>query len=300
MSSQRPYTKPALTCEDQVALLVSRGMSVPDPKEAAFYLRHLNYYRLCAYWLPFEEDHATHRFREGTTFQDVLDLYTFDRELRLLVLDALERIEVSARTQWAQQLGLRHGSHAHLDERLAYRVERWDANLESLRSEVDRSEEEFIRHLKATYSEELPPVWAVCEVMSLGLLSRWYSNLLPMPTRRAIASVYGVAEVVFQSWLHHLTIVRNVCAHHGRLWNREFTVKAMQPHRPPIIQVPFQANSAKLYNSLLVLLFLMDIVSPGHRWRHHLMALLARQARLDEMGFPGNWQAHAIWKEVPA
>jgi abortive infection bacteriophage resistance protein len=88
MSSQRPYTKPALTCEDQVALLVSRGLTIPDPKEAAFYLGHLNYYRLCAYWLPLEVDHGTHRFRVDTTFQSVLDLYTFDRELRLLVLDA--------------------------------------------------------------------------------------------------------------------------------------------------------------------------------------------------------------------
>lgn len=298
MSSQRPYTKPALTCEDQVALLVSRGMSVPDPKEAAFYLRHLNYYRLCAYWLPFEEDHATHRFREGTTFRDVLDLYTFDRELRLLVLDALERIEVSARTQWAHQLGLRHGSHAHLDERLAYRVERWVANLESLRSEVDRSEEEFIRHLKATYSEELPPVWAVCEVMSLGLLSRWYANLYPMPTRTAIASVYGVDQRVLQSWLHHLTIVRNVCAHHGRLWNREFTVLAKQPHRPPVIAGAFRANSNQLYNSLLVLLYLMDIVSPGHHWRQRLTLLLARQPMLHAMGFPNDWQTKKIWREV--
>jgi abortive infection bacteriophage resistance protein len=300
MSSKRPYTKPALTCGEQVALLASRGLVIPDPTEATFYLRHLNYYRLCAYWLPFEEDHGTHRFREGTTFQAVLDLYTFDRELRLLVLDALERIEVSARTQWAHQLGLRHGSHAHLDERLAFRVDRWDTNLESLRSEVDRSEEEFIRHLTATYSEELPPVWAVCEVMSLGLLSRWYSNLLPMPTRTAIASVYGIDQRVLQSWLHHLTIVRNVCAHHGRLWNREFTVKAMQPHRPPIIANAFRMNSRKLYNSLLVLLFLMDVVAPGHHWRQRLRSLLDRQERLDEMGFPKDWQSQAIWKEVAA
>lgn len=300
MSSKRPYAKPALSCEDQVALLISRGISVAEPKEAAFYLRHLNYYRLCAYWLPFEEDHTTHRFREGTTFEAVLGLYTFDRELRLLVLDALERIEVSVRTQWAHQLGLRHGAHAHLDRRLAYRVERWESNLASLRGEVDRSEEEFIRHLTTTYSDALPPVWAVCEVMSLGLLSRWYANLLPMPTRRAIALAYGVDQKVLQSWLHHLTIVRSVCAHHGRLWNREFTVAAMQPHRPAIVASPFQANSRKLYNSLLILLFLMDTVSPGHHWRQRLVTLLARQDMLREMGFPRDWDSHAIWKEGTA
>jgi len=104
--SKKPYTKKALPFADQVALLRERGMEIRDEAEAAFYLSHINYYRLTAYWLPFEEDHATHQFRAGTTFDEVLKLYIFDRELRLLVMDALERIEVSVRTQWAFHWGM--------------------------------------------------------------------------------------------------------------------------------------------------------------------------------------------------
>ena len=112
---KRPFGKPATTYAEQVAKLEQRGMVVGDHQSAEFYLQHLNYYRLGAYWLPFEADHATHALKPGTRFEDVLNLYVFDRELRLLVLDAIERVEVSVRSQWAFQMAHFHGAHGHLD-----------------------------------------------------------------------------------------------------------------------------------------------------------------------------------------
>ena len=93
-----PFSKPATTHAQQVELLRERGMVFDDFGTAEFYLEHLNYYRLSAYWLPFEADHKTHRFQPNTRFERVLNLYVFDRELRLLVLDAIERVEVSVRS----------------------------------------------------------------------------------------------------------------------------------------------------------------------------------------------------------
>ncbi len=177
----RAFNKPATTHAQQVALLQKRGMIIDDVAKAEFSLQHLNYYRLSAYWLPFEADHATHKFKPGTCFNDVLNLYSFDRELRLLVLDSIERIEVSVRSQWAYQIGHLHGSHAHLNSQL-FNSKYWQSNLTTLSKEVERSDETFIQHLKNTYNEQLPPVWAVCEVMSLGLLSRWFSSLEPKRT----------------------------------------------------------------------------------------------------------------------
>lgn len=231
--SKRPFGKVATSHADQVILLQQRGMIVDNQAEAELYLQHLNYYRLSAYWLPFEADHATHTFRPGTRFTDVLNLYIFDRELRLLVLDAIERIEVSVRSQWAYQLAHLHGPHAHLNSALARKPHFWRSNIDQLTEEVDRSEEAFIKHLKSTYSDRLPPIWAACEVMSLGLLSRWYNNLKPMPTRRAIAATYRIDEKVLESWLRHLSLIRNTCAHHSRLWNREFTITPLLPRNKP-------------------------------------------------------------------
>lgn len=293
----RPFDKPALTYRQQVELLRQRGMYVEDSEQAAFYLQHLNYYRLCAYWLPFESDHASHRFRPGTRFSDVLGLYVFDRELRLLVLDAVERIEVSVRSQWAYVLAHLHGPHAHLDPRLTRNLGRWRSALQRLSDEVHRSDETFARHLVATYQEDLPPVWATTEVMSLGMLSSWYANLRPMPARRAIASVFGLDDALMQSWLHHLAYVRNISAHHGRLWNREFTITPALPKRKPSdLRHQFAETSRRVHNTLVVLLYMMDVVSPGNHWRHRLVQHLRRRNDVvTAMGFPTDWADRPIW-----
>lgn len=293
--------KPPLTYEQQVAKLAGRGLIIDNPDVAAFYLQHLNYYRLGAYWLPFEADHHPHRFRPGTRFSDVLELYIFDRELRLLVLDAIERVEVSVRAQWAYQLAHRHGPHSHLDASLAYRQHRWNRNLASLSDEVTRSDEIFIRHFRDNYAERLPPVWAVCEVMSLGLLSRWYGNHKSKATRRAIARVYSLDDAVLGSWLHHLAHVRNVCAHHSRLWNREFTITPSLPrNKPADLAAQFEPGSRRLYNSLVLLLHCMDVIAPAHDWRNRLTALLGRRGvEIHAMGFPHDWDKLPVWQEVP-
>lgn len=294
-----PFTKPALTYSQQVALLRNRGMEIADSKEAEFYLQHINYYRLAAYWLPFEADHATHRFRNGTTFTDVLDLYVFDRELRLLLLDAIERLEVSLRSQWAYQMAHNHGTHSHLDTKFAHSSNHWQSNLDTLEKEVQRNRHEaFIDHLMSHYTERLPPVWAVCEVMSLGLLSRWYKNLKPIPTRRAIADVYSIDHNVLASWLHHLSIVRNICAHHNRLWNREFTVTPQLPRSKPLgLSVEFQQNSRRVYNTLIILMYCMDIIAPQHHWRSRMKMLIEKPIiTLAAMGFPADWETRTIWQ----
>lgn len=293
----RPYKKPALTYTQQVAQLRGRGMIIDNDAQAEFYLQHINYYRLTAYWLPFEADHGTHTFRTGTRFEEVLELYNFDRELRLLILDAVERIEVSARAQWAYQLGHIYGSHPHLNQSLALNIHHWKKNIEDLKKEVVRADEVFIDHLRKAYVEKLPPIWAVCEVMSLGVLSRWYKNLGPKYARKAISSVYGIDDEVFQSWLHHISVVRNNCAHHSRVWNREYSrIRPMRPKNPASLGGEF-VTSSKLYNSFVIILYLMDKTSPQHGWRGRLRDLLSRHSGwLNDMGFPPDWENRPIWQ----
>lgn len=304
---KQPFNKAATTYQEQVELLKQRGMAFGDgdnreenaeaEAEARFYLEHLNYYRLSAYWLPFEADHGTHQIREGVCFNQVLDLYVFDRELRLLVLDAIERIEVSVRAHWAYQLAHNHGPHAHLDEALAKNKTYWEKDLADLTKEVDRSDEAFIKHMKAKYVESLPPVWAVCEVMSLGLLSKWYDNLIPMATRTAIANSYNLDQAVLGSWLHHLSTIRNIAAHHSRLWNRQFVKTPMIPRtKPLVLQNQLIPGSRKLYNTLTILLYWMDVIAPNHTWRSRTKEFLQQHdEKLRFMGFPKNWEQRPIW-----
>lgn len=301
MAQPQPFAKRATTYLEQVALLRSRGMEIEDEARAVSYLQQLNYYRLAAYWLPLEANHSTHQFQAGTSFETVLERYLFDRELRLLLMDAIERIEVSVRSQWAYEMAHRHGPHGHLDPSLAKDHQRWLENFDMLKEEVGRArrDERFIDHLMTKYSEPLPPVWAVCEVMSLGLLSRWYHNLAPGSTRDAIALPYGVDQKVLESWLDHLRMVRNLCAHHRRVWDREFSRQPMLPQRkPPGLRPQFQDSSRKVFNTLVLVLYLMDRICPGHSWRSSLKALLKSSASpsLGVMGFPNGWESLPIWR----
>ncbi|HCE9105929.1 TPA: Abi family protein, partial [Citrobacter freundii] len=154
-----PYNKPPTTFSEQVNKLISRGLVIPDQSNAEFYLSQLNYYRFAAYCLPFEQDHANHRFRDNTAFDDVLNLYIFDRELRLLVLDAIERIEVSLRTQLAYHLSHNHNTaHPQLNPELFYNPIIYGASINKLEGDIPRSREDFIKHLKNKYEELQPPI----------------------------------------------------------------------------------------------------------------------------------------------
>ena len=294
------FEKIPKTFDEQVELLVSRGMRIGDPKRTKRYLSHLNYYRLAAYWLPFEQDHPTHRFKPGTKFDLVLEHYIFDRKLRLLIMDAIERIEVSLRTRWAYHLAHSYGPHALLDRTLFKRKWPHAANVNTLRDMVRNSSEVFIRHFD-DFDEALPPVWVICEIMTLGQLSKWYSNLKRGGDRNKVAQAYGMDEVNLTSFLHHLTIVRNHCAHHSRIWNREFTVLWKLPRKKPAV-LPKNFNWAsgrKIYNTLVMLAYLLDSMGPNS-WKERLHDLFAKHpdVRNSAMGFPPDWLGRPIWQNI--
>jgi len=183
------YNKPALTFEEQIVHLSSCGMRFDNPQIAVHHLKHLNYYRLSGYWLRHQQTQHPKCFRPGTTFEQVLADYNFDRRLKLLVLAAVETIEVSVRTRWAYELGTRYGSHAHLDSTLFKpdgKTWRYREALDRLESSVQQSHEQFITHLRGKYEEPLPPIWAVVEVMSLGQISHWFANLRTLADRKPL------------------------------------------------------------------------------------------------------------------
>lgn len=301
------FAKPPLSIADQIALLERRGMAIPDRARAEHYLQHVSYYRLRAYWLPFEQPapvNGDHMFRDGTSIDDAVALYVFDRQLRLLVMDAIERIEVSLRGAWAYHLAMKYGPHGYLDPNLYDRADRYEKALTGLLEEIERSTDTFIVHYKSKYDDpEQPPIWMTAEVMSLGQLSKWYSNLKLRSDRQAIAKIYGLDEKILASIAHHLTYVRNICAHHGRLWNKQFTVTMTIPNSPGSLKLAMNTGATrKLYNTLAVLGYLIGIVAPGTEWRKHLAELVAScpLAGTTAMGFPANWKEMPAWKAACA
>lgn len=297
------FEKPAVSVHDQIELLKRRGMTVGDEAQAQHYLNFISYYRLRAYWLPFEvpaANNGDHAFREGTTFEDVLTLYIFDRELRLLVLDAIERVEVALRAQWAHHMAMTYGPHGYLEQGHYSVIRHHAKDVTALEKEFNRSEDTFAIHYRDKYtSPKLPPVWMAAEVMSFGLLSKFYGNLRTRADRKAIADPFALDEAVVTSFAHHISTVRNICAHHGRLWNKRFTVTMTTPRFPAKLPVAMRdADPRYLHNTLVTLDYLLALIAPGNEWKQRLVALIDSCPLADpaSMGFPADWRVRSVWK----
>jgi len=176
---KKPFKKPALSLDQQVELLVSRGMNISDPTRAKHYLKFIGYYRLSGYFRFFTDpaDEAREKFSKDTDFDAVLDLYVFDRKLRTLLMDAFERIEVAVKATLSHEACISrdvfwlcnsdnfdYGSH--------------DAILEGIREAVggpdSKPQHLFIYHFYNKYSDDLPPSWMIVETISFGLISKIY------------------------------------------------------------------------------------------------------------------------------
>lgn len=298
------FPKPSLSYQQQIVHLRAKGMEIEDDAHAEYWLRHVSYYRLSAYWLYFEnpKNAAGPRFRDGTKFSDVTALYDFDRDLRRMVMRGTEHVEVALRGSWAYQLAHSGGPHAYLKPDL-YRDRRELRDSKSkLRTSVARSSETYISHYRSKYTDpKLPPVWMVAEMMSFGQLSRWYSNLKDRRLRNQIAVPLGLPETVLVPLVRHVTDMRNICAHHGRLWNRGFL------HPPKLAQKPRDLNAsldlsavqapAKLYNGLTTVAHIVRTVAPNSMWVADAAQLLSKNPTEDfaSMGFPDDWLEKPIW-----
>jgi abortive infection bacteriophage resistance protein len=292
------FPKLPLAFEKQVDLLIERGLQVKDKKSAIFYLSHINYYRLGTYAWSFIDDHQRHTFKVGTTFEQVLNLYSFDRELRLLLLDAIERIEVSLRTQWAYHLAKKFGSHAHLNPSAFVTKFNHGEFVENILAEIKRTSDINIKKQDQKYDENTPAIWIVTEVMSFGWLSRCYDALGRRALKNDIADTYMLKETVLSSFLHHITTVRNICAHHSRLYNRDFTFTMKMPTKgEDLLLKSFSDSTKQVYNTLVMCAYFMDLISPDHQWKQKLTNLIDVYAVEEtKMGFPCDWRDMPIWK----
>ncbi len=303
------YSKPWRSFEEQLAQLEQRGMCVTERARALEHLERIGYYRLSGYWFAMrersgvccpldattrdkptkvrEESLVLDTFKPGTTFQNAVDLYVFDKKLRLLVLDALERIEVALRVDVSHRLG-QHDPFAYLKPELFHHSFATDLDdksgltqhhawLDTQARLINRSKEKFIAHNRQRYGLPLA-IWVACEVWDFGTLSRLYGGMKEVDQDH-IAAIYGISNGrIFASWLRCLNYLRNVCAHHSRLWNRNVID---QPKLPPKDELPALAafhNDPQL-RARPFLLFciahhLLRVINPASQWGVRFRTLL--------------------------
>ena len=333
------YEKPWLSYEEQLAQLESRGLLVTDKAKALSHLERIGYYRLSGYWYDFRArseifspiDKSSKAgktdcllldtFKAGASFGCAVELYLFDKKLRLMTIDALERVEIALRVDVAHTLGgldkfaynkpeLFHSKFVNrvLDPKKGNtKYSDWVGRHAAL---IKSSKETFIEHAKNKYG--LPvSIWVACEVWDFGTLSTLFSGMRTVEQDQ-IAAKYGIRDGrIFASWLRSLNFLRNVCAHHSRLWNRNVTD---QPKLPAIGQLawtePFIGdNHARARSFLLICMVrhLLQVIHPASGWptrmREHLLGfpdLGHLHISLKGMGAIEGWQEWPMWQNEQA
>ena len=298
------YRKPAIDIADQIQLLESRGLIIDDRALAYHFLSYISYYRLAGYWWPLQSDKVNHSFKPGSDFQTIINLYNFDRELRLIVFNMIERIEIGLRTQLIYNLSTIHGPWWFEDQRLFKKPNYWQRHLSDIKKEVSRSKEVFILEHYNKYNRDhrSPPAWKSLEVISLGLLSKLFENLKNnlSEKKQIVKNLQAGNHTFLSSWLRSIAVVRNICAHHSRLWNRNLPMppKLLTQTNLPWISNPAQIDIHSFYAVLSCMHYLLQTISPDNRFQQRLEQLLTTYPNIDiaAMGFPTDWKNEALWQ----
>ena len=314
------YTKRPITLQQQVAKLKERGLLLDDEQLAERYLSNISYYRLRAYTYPYQNNSDTgeiHCFvRNDIHFSDIMDLYCFDRRLRSLMFNAIEKIEVAARTKIVQiYADATSDSHwfgdrslykqQSVSDRFGNQTTAYDLLMKEIEGEVQRSNEDFIKHYFDSYDNPpMPPAWMTLEVLSLGTLSRLYRLLLKSQEKKAIAKSFGLNDDrILANWLHAISVWRNCCAHHSRVWNRRSIINIQMPTNTdyPFLDRGVQRaiHSNKIFAALCCIKYISNIISPSSDLKNNLLSIISQGGKLlnlQEMGFPENWNNLDLWR----
>lgn len=315
--SKQSFNKKPTSTNDQLRLMKLRGLIIGDNDRVIRYLNQISYYRLSAYFLPYQK--LKNKFNQETNFDLILDTYKFDRKLRLLVFDCIERIEVAIRAQIINVLCKNHNSsHWHDDKKVFVKSYR-EINGKRIDFFKDfqkiiakncnlKNPEVFIKHYKKKYNHpDNPPSWMCVELLTIGELSRLFKGLKSNSDKQEIADFFKLHHTVFESWLHTLTYVRNICAHHSRLWNRDFAIRPEILKKPKIKWINSQFNlNHRTFYFLCILKYMLCSANPNNKMKQKVIALLKMypQVPIKYIGIPsdimGNlydWENEPLWQQ---
>ena len=294
--------KTASSIAEQIIKLQSRGLIIEDLSFATYWIENVGYYRLSGYWWPMQTDKVNHVFKAGSRFESVIKLYQFDQELKHLVFDVIEKIEVSFRARLINVFSLAYEPNWFEQPSFFKNQKHFLKNLEIIDRDLNNSKEEFIQDHKNKHSTTLrPPSWKTLEILSLGHLSKLYNNLKDNSRKSLIANGFTLPTYDYlESWLTVMTDLRNICAHHSRLWNRSILsgIKPLKVNHPGWLSEYPQQDKNKIYLPLSSLAYLLHAIAADGQFKRGLKRLIACYPSVDihAMGFPPHWENEPVWQ----
>ena len=299
MANRIPFNKPYTTAHDLVSLLHSRGLAITDAVRAEKYLNFIGYYRLSAYLYPLlQVPKDQHRYKLGATFEQALNLYRFDKKLRLLIFNEIEKIEVAVRSAIVNTGGELTGNSFWITDCSNFNDHnKFRHTMSLIDAEMRRSREDFIEHFKQKYSDAYPPAWILAEVLPFGVITNIFSNIKTARIKKSIAQIFGLQVPPFESWLTIISLTRNSCCHHARVWNKQNTIRPMQPVRMTGAWLTLPTDPLRIYFNLCIIKYFLNVISPQNDMRDKLVQLLADFPDADPaaMGIPTGWQQEPLW-----
>lgn len=293
------FVKHAATPEQLLQKLEMSGLIVSERNRAYAlnYLRFVGGYRLKGYWYHLV-DPISKRFPEGYSFEQISARYEIDRELRAVTISAIDRLEVAIRSTMANFLSLKHSPHWFLFPNIFKPTQGWGVGtlIKKIEDEVRRSgNKRFVAHYYQHHDEPyLPPSWAVSECVTFGLWSRAFAILRDSNDKKAISKKFGIDQPeVFESWIHMLTVIRNIAAHHGQFLNVKLGV-APSDYKSGGIKF---SEPKSFFSAATVIHVLLNKTGLPHVWRSDLEAIFNKfpTVNIADLGFPKNWQTSIGW-----
>ena len=290
--SEAHLIKSFKTYADQVCILKDRGMIIDDSQKAETILSTINYYRLSGYWYPFMDKKHSY-FNQKISFQDILDLYNYDMQLRMYLFNQLSKIEIAFRTLIGHELG-EYDEQIHLKPNslgtCALNKKYYSQWIKRYNKSLSDSKEQFVKHHKEHYGGILP-IWAAVEIMDWGMLSHLY-QMSPNDAQIAMSEKCGLTTAQLGSWLKSLNVVRNLSAHHARMYNRVYDIKPKLPQNKK--WQPIENNKKHIFGFMTMIEVLISDFNLEH---DETLESILQNFPQDEairnrvMGVPSNWKS---------
>ena len=299
------FDKKALTIENQIEQLQKRGLIITSKDKANHHLSHISYYRLGEYWHSMQYDKKQHLFKENSRFKDVISLYKFEAELRIFLFGIIEKIEISLRTKLIYHLSIEFDAWWFQNFDLFIDSKELVKTFANLEIELSRSKEISIKNHLKVHKDDLrfPPSLKSLEQTSFGSLSKLYGNLKNNITSKNIIAVeFGaINHTYLPSWLQSIAQIRNYCAQHARLWNKNLPGNPKLLSNTPykwIENVPKQNEFQKLYIHLCLMKYILNIIQPQNNFKEELIGLFLKYPNIDPnaLGMKLNWQQEKLWE----
>lgn len=306
------YNKTPKSFDGQVQLLKSRGLNIENEDRAKKILGYISYNRLSNYWYPLlKEPKDQELFKEGAKFNTAFRLYQFDSDFRAITFQAIEQIEIGVRTQLIYHLSIKHNSgYWYEDPGVFKHYPTFVSLLEQICRSTERSKQEFIKNYRNKYEQFLPPAWKAFELLTFTNLLTILKQLKDYKDIIPISKAFGLNHGVFLSWIEVLVYIRNICAHHSRLWNIKLTISPVWPKSPkgPWVKKWENDNSnigtkdkvLKIYAVICIITYCLNKVNPYNKYGLSIIELLDKYKEVDtaHMGFPINWKEDDLWKSI--